>query len=439
VKIGRTIIAIPLILSLLTPMTAFAATQTYQTEVVNTGRMGQVAISLKEYELDEDGNEVTYQNGKIVVPGDKIDKIVRISNLGNDAWIRVKVEYLADEGIKGIDDSQMVLADDEHWKKIGDYYYYTEPVPQGTAIDFMKAFNVPLDMTEEQSGKQFSIHITSDAVQERNFTPNFEAEDPWFGTVIEQRIYQPFDISPEAQEPFSVEFKDGSEGLVKVGDDFFSNWGTLLPGDTFTDKITVGNNYSKEVEIFFHTETIADDELLKQIQITIKNGNTVIYEGPLSGTVEKVSLGTFKKGETTDLFYTIHVPAELTNKYALADTKTKWIFTTSLGSDTSSDSSTKSSSSSSSSSRSSSSSSSSSEKPGVLEITSGTQIFSDDGVPLNPFGFGSDSDTGVYGHKTGDSNVVQYALTVAGISTVLLILVILSGKRKKRHTRDKKI
>jgi hypothetical protein len=419
-------------------MTAFAATQTYQTEVVNTGRMGQVAIELNEYELDDAGNEIPYQNDKMVAPGENVDKIVRISNLGNDAWIRVKVEYEADEGIKGIDDSRLVITD-EHWKKIGDYYYYTEPVPLGTDIDFMKSFSVPEDISTSEARKHFAIHITSDAIQERNFTPDFNAEDPWFGTVIEERIYQPFDIDPESQEPFSVEFKDGSEGLVKVGDDFFSNWGTLLPGDTFTDKITVGNNYTKEVEIFFNTETIADDELLKQIQITIKNGDQVIYEGPLSGTVDKVSLGKFKKGESTDLFYTIHIPAELKNEFALAETKTKWIFSTSLGSDgtTSTSSNNKSSSSSSSSSRSSSSGSSGSStvgtKPGVLEIGSVLQTFPDDGVPLNPF---TNDSTGTYGHKTGDSNIVRYMLAVAGICTILLIGVIFSGKRKKRLNRE---
>jgi hypothetical protein len=152
--------------------------------------------------------------------------------------------------------------------------------------------------------------------------------------------------------------------------------------------------------------------------------------------VDAVSLGTFKKGETTTLTYTIHVPEELTNKYALSATKTKWVFTTSLGSEGKTYTSSKSSSSSDDDSSSSSSYSYSSERPGTLEINSNTQTFSDDGVPLNPF-IPSGTDTDSYGHKTGDSNIVQYALTVAGISTILLILVIISGKRKKRrHSRE---
>jgi hypothetical protein len=290
-------------------------------------------------------------------------------------------------------------------------------------------------MTEDEARKHFAIHITSDAVQVKNFTPDFNSEDPWFGTLIEERIYQPFEIEPGSEDPFSVEFMDGTEGLVKVGDDFFHNWGTLLPGDTFTDTVTIGNNYTKAVEIFFHTENIADSELLDQIQITIKNGDQVIYDGPLSGTVEELSLGTFNKGETTVLTYTIHVPAELNNKYALSEAITKWIFSTSLGSDRSYRGSSKSSGSSS---DDSSDSDSYSSRPGTLEIGSQNGIYtlSDDGIPLNPFASGSGSGDGTYGHKTGDPNIVPYALAVAGVSTILLIWVIFSGKRKKRQKRD---
>jgi hypothetical protein len=61
---------------------------------------------------------------------------------------------------------------------------------------------------------------------------------------------------------------------------------------------------------------------------------------------------------------------------------------------------------------------------------------SDDGIPLNPFASGSGSGDSTYGHKTGDPNIVPYALAVAGVSTILLIWVIFSGKRKKRQKRD---
>ena len=417
----QALLAVPVVLSLLVPNVAYAATQTYTTETVNTGQMGQVAIELREYELDAQGKEIPYQNEKVVLPGQHVDKIVRISNLGNDAWIRIKAEFLADEGIRGVDHSRLILANDK-WVRVGDYYYYTAPVPRGQSVDFIKGFTVPTEINENASGKHFSIHVTSDAVQERNFNPDFTSEDPWFGTLIEQRIYEPFDIDPGANDTFSVIFKDGAEGFVKPQDDFFHNWGTMLPGDTLSGEVLVGNNYNRVVEIFFNTETIADDELLQQLHITIQNGDTVIYEGPLSGTVDKVSLGKFKKGQSTTLKYTVHVPEELRNKFALTETKTKWVFSAKLN-----DSYTGGSKSSSSKDK-----DPTPEKPGVITIPPDAPNVTPGPVPT-PGGVGGvdRGNAGAQRFKTGDTNTVLFACLGAGLLGIVLIALLITSKKKR--------
>lgn len=104
----------------MTPCMAYAGE--YTTEVTNNVTLGDVSISLSEYELDENGKEVPYQNDKQVLPGQTVDKIVRITNNANASWIRVKAEYTSEEGLDSLSDEELTLADGD-WEKIGNYYY----------------------------------------------------------------------------------------------------------------------------------------------------------------------------------------------------------------------------------------------------------------------------------------------------------------------------
>lgn len=325
----RKIFLLAALLSLLVSGMASAATS-YETEVINNVGIGDISISLKEFELDEDGNEIPYENDKVVLPGQKVDKIVRITNEANTAWIRAKLEYTSDDGIRGLSD-QMVTLDSDEWIKAGDYFYYPVPVEKDSSIDFVKEVRIPTEWDESYADKSFSIIVTADAVQTDNFTPDFTSEDPWFGTVIETCVHTVYSPVQAGKTAFSVAFEGGAEGLVRTGDDFFSNWGELMPGDTVSDTVQIKNSYSRPVTIYFWTETIADDMLLKALQLEIKNGDNVIYSGTMDGAItDKVTLAYLKSGEETRLTYTLSVPAELNNQYALSSTKTKWIFSAQL-------------------------------------------------------------------------------------------------------------
>lgn len=304
-----------------------AMAATYTTEVTNNISLGDINISLNEFEHDGNGNEVKYKDGKMVVPGQKIDKIIRISNNANKAWVRAKLEYSNWNGFKGLSDDDIELSSDM-WVKRGDYYYCIVPVDTDKSVDLIKAVNIPADWTEARSEGIFQIYTTVDAVQAANFTPDFASDDPWFGTVIEECVHTDPSVKiTSTDKPFSVVFEGGAAGIVRVGDDFFSNWASLMPGDVVSDKVTIGNNYYRPVHIYFNTETIADDALLKAVHLTIKNGEKVLFDGTMDGTMDKeIELGYFSKGETGEITYTLSIPAELTNKFALASTKTKWIF-----------------------------------------------------------------------------------------------------------------
>lgn len=320
-------IMLGIILSLAAPQIVHAGTAGYQTEVINSVTIGDISISLEEFEPGTGGSLVPYENGKIVLPGQKIDKIVRITNQANRAWVRARLEYTSDDGIKGMSDSAVSISG-EKWVKANGYYYYTEPLGEKETVEFINAVRIPTEWDGSYAEKSFSVVVSADAVQESNFTPDFKSGDPWFGTVVEACTHTAYDPSYAGAGQFSVSFEGGAEGLVKVGDDFFSNFGELMPGDTVSDKVEIKNGYSRPVTVGFKTETVADDALLRALRLEIKKQDEMLYAGTMDGAVkDRVVIADLKSGESTELTYTLHVPAELDNSYAMSGTRTKWVFT----------------------------------------------------------------------------------------------------------------
>ena len=175
---------------LIPSQTAWAKTY-YSTEVTNYVNIGDINISLNEYGLDDEGNEVPYEANQRVFPGQRVTEIVRVENRARDAWIRIKPELVSEIDMVGLDDSMIRLSSDM-WVKRGEYYYYMVPVKTGEEIDFMDQVTIPWEWTEEYSDELFKLIITADAVQSEHFTPNFYSEDPWFGTIIEQCVHDSY-------------------------------------------------------------------------------------------------------------------------------------------------------------------------------------------------------------------------------------------------------
>lgn len=305
---------------------SYAATS-YETDVTNHVSIGDINVRLSEYGLDDDGNETAYRNNRMVLPGERVDQIVRITNLANTAWIRMKLEYTSDDGIKDLSDDMVVLASDE-WIRAGDCWYWPKPMEKDESEDFIRQVMIPPEWDETYAGKEFAIVVTAEAVQAVNFTPDFEALDPWFGTVIETCTHTVYkEPEAEAGKAFSVVFENGAEGLVRTGDDFFSNWSALMPGDVVSDTVQLKNSYHRPVTMYFRSETLSDNALAKALRLKITAGDKTVYDGTLDGAVaEQVELARLASGQEAELVYTLTVPAELDNRYAMASAKTKWIF-----------------------------------------------------------------------------------------------------------------
>ena len=195
----------------------------------------------------------------------------------------------------------------------------------GDTIRFTKEVKVPGNT--ETANAVFHVILWADAVQYDNFKPDFNAADPWFGTVIEESAYQTFRYRDPGDAHFFVSYEGGAQGLIANSGDLFQNFAVLMPGDHVSDSLVIGNGYSQPVRLFFRVEATEEEQkLAKQIGLKIHAGETNIFTGTLADAMNEIYLAWMTPNWTAVLTYELDVPEELKNEFSLTDTSDKWIF-----------------------------------------------------------------------------------------------------------------
>lgn len=294
---------------------------------VNHIGTGNVSISLNEFRIGADGKETPIEGNsdrRVVLPGDTVSKISKITVNGHKSWIRAKVMTEGDKRITQLDPSWVKLYEDDAWVRKGEYWYYTKPVDHGDTIRFTKEVKVPVET--DQANAVFHVVIWADAVQYDNFSPNFNSEDPWFGTVIEESAYQTYRPGETGNTHWFVSYEGGAQGLIANAGDVFHNFASLMPGDRVSDSLVIGNGYTRPVRLFFRIEGATDDHLAKQVKLTIRAGGIQIFSGTLADAMNEIYLAYMTPKWSAVLTYDLEVPEELKNAYELADSEQKWIF-----------------------------------------------------------------------------------------------------------------
>ena len=303
-------------------------------ETINNIGMGNVSITLNEYKVDAAGNKVLNNSeSKIVLPGEAISKYSEITVNAHKSLIRAKVMVSGDKEIVDLNESWVRLVEDKNWSRIGEYWYYTEPVDHGKTIAFTKDIIIPTSEDNVVQNKNFNVVIWVDAVQYDNFKPNFRSNDPWFGTVIETSVYDTYRNKESESAGLAVFYEGGAQGLIANTGDVFKNFKTLMPGDTVSDKLVIGSSYANPVRLFFRIDKIDNEALAKQVELTIKAGEVPIFNGTLASAMNEVYLAYMTQGYQAVLTFELKVPEELKNDYALTDAKQKWVFRADLGGD----------------------------------------------------------------------------------------------------------
>lgn len=333
-------VGVGLFTGILIPVSAFAGTHVFSTESENQITTGDVSISLSEYEWNEDGEEIAYRDGKQVLPGQRLSKIVRITNEAQEAWIRAKIEYASDLSGEILNDECLGGITAE-WKKIGDYYYYTKPLEEGASVELFREIQIPAEWDQTVSEQEFGLTITAQAIQAAHMVPDFFGEAPWFGIPVEACIHQEHTQKKESGTgSFEIWFENGAEGFVKDSSDFFEDFAAMMPGDTMTGTLEFGSQFQRKLDISFWSELPegqSEDvlQLLQELQLTISDEEQILYEGKLweERLKDKRTLVQgLKKGESQKVTYRLYMPETLQNASAMKAAKVKWIFSVTYGS-----------------------------------------------------------------------------------------------------------
>lgn len=305
-----------------------------EVSVVNNFSTGIVDIELDEYTI-EDGKEKKWENNiKDVLPGDDIYKIPRISNHGNDCYVRAYV-YFVDTPLdvtclKGMSDN-WILAEDG-------YFYYKEILETGKSVDLFQGIKIPVDLTESAAESLFTIKVDVDAIQSNNFDPDYDSSNPWGEVQIleceKEGMYDINTFKKPDNKKFSITYEGDSNKLIKNEDDFFMNFPVLLPGDTYTDTLLFTNDSNRKVNLYFRTASPEGTDLLNKVTLKITkqigDNKEVIYDGDLRATklYANMLLAVIDKGKSGSLTYEIHVPEELQNPYSIMEDYVMWVFAT---------------------------------------------------------------------------------------------------------------
>ena len=149
---------------------------------------GNVALELNETMLNEQGEEIPFEDQTGVMPGQEVSKIVRVENTGNQPiFVRVSVEKKIElaEGKEGEPDTDLISFDinTEDWEEKDGFYYYKTPVEPGKENEtnplFRKVIFAGKDMDDLYQGCKVTVSVTAYGVQTANNGEKATEADGW--------------------------------------------------------------------------------------------------------------------------------------------------------------------------------------------------------------------------------------------------------------------
>ena len=272
--------------------------------------------------LETEGVDISIkatQDKKLLAPNMTVRYHPVITYKGVDAYIRFKLD-ISTEDIELYQFSGL----SQDWVHRGDYFYYVKPVKHNTKLDTFRSFHIPAEYDEglpvNFMASDFDITATCDAVQARNFTPDFSSEAPWGELEIQDNTYNGNTYKGEtvrSSEPIRINFKGASQYSLSSDEMIRTN---ILPGDTCKNSINLTNQGKNDLEVFFSVSEENQEEmynLLDALELTIKLDGKPFYQGTLRASElnQWRTLLTMEEGSRHRLSYEIHGPEELDNAY----------------------------------------------------------------------------------------------------------------------------
>lgn len=305
-------------------------------ETDGTLSTGIVDISIDNYTLNENNEEIPYsETTSVVYPGDKISLIPKINNLGESCFVRVKINYI-DTSTNFLD---YTTGFSNSLTKYGDYYYYTDVLDNASNIKIFDAIKIPDDITTTDNERKIKLEIIAEAIQSKNFVPDYSLSDPWKGITPSENTKSSYDIDTETGKlKINILYEDNTINDISVNKDFFKQMYNVMPGDNFVDYAELKNTSKNSNK--YYLKILTDDKkeeeinLLNNIHLTITNKNgQIIYNGNLLSS-EKFLLGEYATNDYDKFEFKIEVPSELENEFTLLNPKLYFVFSSESEEDT---------------------------------------------------------------------------------------------------------
>lgn len=286
---------------------------------------------------DENGNDEVALLGSSpikVEPGKVISYIPTITNEGTDAYVRAFISIKKESGLK-LEDFKGIS---DKWQyNTGDgYFYYTDVVKPDEQLTLFNTLNIPTDYDKRDI--DFDVKVSVDAIQSRNFSPDFTSTSPWGNVKIESyydgNVYE-YQKSEDKDHDAFITYNGASNKLISNKDDFFSDLPKLVPGDTYKNTMTVYNDFDKEVRLYFegHPDKALNipNDLLSKITLKITSDDgKIIFDGNLSEDIPNQEILRLKSQEKRKISYEISFDKDADNAYANIDDCVNWYFNTSF-------------------------------------------------------------------------------------------------------------
>lgn len=283
-------------------ISAVLALEKQETEgVISTG---YVDIDILPYEIDED---IT------VTLGEQIALVPKVKNKGAACYLRIKISYL-NENTNFLD---YVSGFNDKFEKHGDYYYLKEVFDSNSVIELFNQIKIPEDASQIGSDKVIELKIMAEAIQEKNFEPDYTLDNPWKDNIPTKSINDLYNIVDYSK--ISIGYENNTDKDIDVPNDFMERVKSSMPGDSYIETITLKDSDKKNANYYMSIGTDETDQkninLLKRIKLTITNQNgDTLYDGSLIGD-GKILIGKYNIDESDKLDFKISFPTELGNEF----------------------------------------------------------------------------------------------------------------------------
>lgn len=320
----RGLIAVTIAL-LLAGMSVYGAVRT-STGVKNNFSTGGVNIEIASYQ-EKNGEEVPVKGETVIDFYGEVSYIPRITNKAEDCYIRVDLK--AETETQKIDILKSLYGVSSGWTLIGEYLYYVKPLANKESVDICRGFDVPNEW-DYMASNDMKISVTADAIQAKNFTPDFTSESPWGEVaVLESQVGDGYTVNTAGKTGgdgnIKVAYANEAAGITINSDNLFEDV-TFMPGDEYSDSISISNTTGEKATVLFKTD-FEESRLLDMMQMNIDNGSS-FYTGPVASDSLKEyrEIAVLSPGEEREIEITVTLPDTADNSYQVMDDKATWYF-----------------------------------------------------------------------------------------------------------------